>query len=224
MKESISKRQFSIRVGCSAVWIGKLVAQGRLPTDENGNIPLEEGLRAYEATKTPGYEFNRQRAAAIRAETAARRAGKTGQDSELVSNAAEPVKKRGPGRPRKSESTLKTARSTPIPLPAEVGDVDLDNPASVNEAFNKARALEKIAQANLRKLEYQQLKGKLLPVDEVERETKAVVAVVYSKILGVPTRVSGRCEGRTSGEIEAIIRDELNVALSDFQRWAQGEQ
>lgn len=214
MEEALSKRQFSIRVGCSAVWIGKLVNQGRLPVNADGHIPLREGLRAYEATKTPGYEFNRERAAKIREESKAKGA----------SIRVEVPVKRGRGRPRQDEQGVKPTKTIEISLNDEVGDVDLDDPSSVNEAFNKAKTLEKIAQANLRKLEYQQLKGKLLPVDEVERETKAVVAVVYSKILGVAARVSGRCEGRTSGEIEAIIRDELNVALSDFQRWAQGEK
>lgn len=60
MPEYLSQRQFAKHAGVSHVRINRLVKEGRLPSDDRGRVPLTEGLKAFEASKRPGYDANRE--------------------------------------------------------------------------------------------------------------------------------------------------------------------
>lgn len=44
----VSLREFARQVGKSPTWISKLVKEGKLPRNDDGSIPVEEGFKAYD--------------------------------------------------------------------------------------------------------------------------------------------------------------------------------
>lgn len=57
-EEYLSQRAFAAlpEVGVSHVRINKLIKEGRLPTNEDGKIPKEEGIKAWSTCRVAGFE------------------------------------------------------------------------------------------------------------------------------------------------------------------------
>ena len=53
VKSGVSVREFARQVGRSPSWISKMARQGKLPRNEDGSIPIQEGFVAYD-------KFNRE--------------------------------------------------------------------------------------------------------------------------------------------------------------------
>ena len=53
VKSGVSVREFARQVGRSPSWISKMARQGKLPRNEDGSIPIQEGFAAYD-------KFNRE--------------------------------------------------------------------------------------------------------------------------------------------------------------------
>ncbi len=90
--------------------------------------------------------------------------------------------------------------------------------AEVVKAFNEARMEEKRAQAELKKLELEIKRGDFVSVAEVKADATAVAAVVRERVLSMPSRFAGLCEGRTQREIEAVLEDAARDILAVFEK------
>lgn len=201
MSEKVSQREFARRVGRSHAWINELVRNGRIPADSRGRISFAEGLEAFEASQTPGFDEARERAEKKRQEIAAAK-GK-------------------PSAPKKA-STVKKA---PSRRKTEPKDSDLPDEgiaqlttAEVNAAFNRYKLAEKKYQAKLRGLEYKEATGQLIPVEQVHEDARNAGVEVRERLMAVPPRVAGLCEGKPAREIERIVEEAINEALSALQR------
>lgn len=189
MSEFVSQREFAKRVGRSHVWVNRLVKEGRLPSNSKGQIPLTSGLEAYQAAFTAGQDANRKRGEEERRKAAAKKAApKTAKGNEVDS-------------------------LPHVDIPPSGATVAL-----INQQFNRARLAEKTFQAKLRELEYKEASGELIPRDDVQADAERTGAEVRERLMSVPPRVAGLCEGKTAREIERIIEEAINEALSALQR------
>lgn len=89
---------------------------------------------------------------------------------------------------------------------------------NVTAAFNKARLAEKTYQAKLKEIEYKLKKGELIESEKVRADAHATASALRSRLASIPVRISGLCEGRPAREIEEIIEDAINDALTEFQK------
>lgn len=120
------------------------------------------------------------------------------------------------------------AQADKLIQPSTLPDDDAENPAmkaggltsakNVTEAFNKARLAEKTYQAKLKEIEYKLKKGELLERVAVEADAQQTASLVRERLMSVPVRIAGLCEGRTAREIEEIIEDGINEALELLQK------
>lgn len=174
MKTGVSIREFARQVGRSPSWISKMARQGKIPRNEDGSIPIEEGFLAYD-------KFNRE----------------------------------------VEEPKPKSKKKEVEPLP-DNDDAPMTSSASkamnVTEAFNKARLAEKTYQAKLKEIEYKLKRGELIESEKVVADAQATAALVRERLMSIPVRVSGLCEGRTARDIEEILEDAINDVLKSFQK------
>lgn len=92
------------------------------------------------------------------------------------------------------------------------------NARNVTEATNKARLKKEIYTAQLKELEYKLRNGDLVERSAVIEEGHAIGAAMRQQLMSLPVRVAGLCEGRTTREIEEILEDAINDALTVFQK------
>lgn len=109
--------------------------------------------------------------------------------------------------------------STPVDdLPGDLPDPgSLNSVVGLNEAYNRARTAEKTYQAKLRELEYKEASGELIPAADVKADAQKTGAEVRERLMSMPPRLAGLCEGRTAREIERIITEGINEALEALQ-------
>lgn len=79
--------------------------------------------------------------------------------------------------------------------------------------FNKAKTAEKIYQAKLKRLEFEEKEGSLIAKDTVRDDAFLAANELRSRLFSIAPRAAPRCEGKTAREIERIIEDEINFAL-----------
>lgn len=201
MAEYVSQRQFAKVVGRSHVWVNRLVKEGRLPADEKGRIPLEDGLKAYEASQVVGYDANRA------------------HGEKQRSKGKAPAKAAAKGKAREPDEPELLPDNDDVP-PITGGP----SHARVAEAYNRARTAEKTFQAKLKELEYKEAQGLLLPLADVEADAAETAAELREKLMSMPPRIAPLCEGKQAREIEGILEDAINEALLAFQksRFARG--
>lgn len=94
----------------------------------------------------------------------------------------------------------------------------LNKAMNVTEKFNTARMAEKTYQAKLKELEYRLKKGELVEREKVEVDAQATASLVRERLMSIPVRISGLCEGRTARDIEEILEDAINDVLKSFQK------
>lgn len=83
--------------------------------------------------------------------------------------------------------------------------------------FNKAKTAEKIYQAKLKRLEFEEKEGSLIAKDAVRDDAFLAANELRSRLFSIAPRAAPRCEGKTAVEIERIIEDEINFALQALQ-------
>ncbi|MEG1112888.1 MAG: hypothetical protein RSE65_19465 [Hafnia sp.] len=97
-------------------------------------------------------------------------------------------------------------------------DAGLANGTSgVAAQYNKAKTAEKVYQAKLKKLEYEEKEGSLIAKDTVADDAFLAASELRSRLFSVGPRAAPRCEGKSAREIEHIIEDEINFALQSLQ-------
>lgn len=95
---------------------------------------------------------------------------------------------------------------------------NLTKETNVSEEFSKAKLAEKIYQAQLKRLDFRLRNGELVEAATVAKEAHELAEKVRGKLLAIPPRIAGICEGRTAREIEELIGDAINEALKDLQK------
>lgn len=83
--------------------------------------------------------------------------------------------------------------------------------------FNKAKTAEKIYQAKLKQLEFEEKKGSLIAKDVVTDDAFLAANELRSRLFSIAPRAAPRCEGKSARDIERIIEDEINFALQALQ-------
>ncbi|WZL14723.1 terminase small subunit [Vibrio phage vB_VpaM_XM1] len=198
MSELLSQRQFAEKIGRSHVWVSKLVKQGKLPL-VNKKIPLEEGLKAYEASQQLGYEGNREHAEKQR--TASTK--KTKPKPKTKEKKEEP----------KQEQSFDIPDDDDI-LPS-TGTVSVDK---VAQMFNRAKLAEKTFQAKLKEMDFKEKQGHLLPKEVVEADAAATAEELRGLLFSISPRIAPICEGKPAREIEVIIENAINEALQALKK------
>lgn len=202
----VSQREFARRVGRSHVWVNRLVKEGRLPSDEKRKIPLEAGLKIFESafqTTDPAVAIHneKQRKAAPKKVPAKKTAPKK-------ASAKKTAPKKAPAKKATEE------RSTaPEPMP-----IEFSRTANINEQYSRAKLARETYNAKITELKYKEAAGQLIPVEQVHSDAAKTGAEVRERLFGIAPRVAGLCEGKTAREIERIIDEEINDALSALQR------
>lgn len=202
--EYVSQREFAKHIGRSHVWVNRLVKEGKIPSNDKGRIPLQDGLRAYEASQQPGYDANR-----AHGEKQRRAAKKTTRKTAAKKSAA--------------------SKTLPVQtLPDDDDDAPLPSSGfvpveKINAAYNKARLAEKTFQAKLKELEYQEAKGQLIPIDVVKSDAAHAGTEIREKLSSIGARIASICEGKTAREIEGIIDDAINEALEALHKTRFGK-
>ncbi len=105
-------------------------------------------------------------------------------------------------------------------LPDDDGELasSVNSARNITEAFNKARLAKETYLAKLKEIEYRLKKGELIEAEEVKADAQAVASALRERLASIPVRISGLCEGRPAREIEEIIEDAINDALTQFQK------
>ena len=203
----VSQREFARRVGRSHVWVNRLVKEGRLPANEKRKIPLEAGLKIFESafqTTDPSTAIHNEKQ---------RREGakKAPAKKKSAKKAAKKAATKKASRPKdKAPEEVITATTTPS---ADVGRV-----ANINEQYSRAKLARETYNAKITELKYKEAAGQLIPIEQVHSDAAKTGAEVRERLFGIAPRVAGICEGKTAREIERIIDEEINDALSALKR------
>lgn len=201
MSELLSQRQFAEKIGRSHVWVSKLVKQGKIPL-VNKKIPLEEGLKAYEASQQLGYEGNREHAESQRKKAAPKK--------DKPETKAKTVKKKS--EPQSNDSFDMPDDDDVLP---STGTVSVDK---VAQMFNRAKLAEKTFQAKLKEMDFKEKQGLLLPKDVTEADAAATAEELRGLLFSIGPRIAPICEGKPAREIEVIIENAINDALHALKK------
>lgn len=72
-------------------------------------------------------------------------------------------------------------------------------------------------------LELEEMKGNLHATSDVERLLSDLILTTKSRILGVPSRIATECDKEPAEVIEAIVRRELETALSALANYTPNQ-
>lgn len=217
MSDYVSQREFAKHIGRSHVWVNRLVKDGRLPANNRGQIPLEAGLEAYEHSQQPGDDGRREWAEQYRQEIARKTAAK----KAAKKTAAKKTQAKKAVKAAAKQAPVVSQPSANDDLPVTGGQLSV---ANVNAAFNRARLAEKTYQAKLKELEFKEASGELIAADDVQHDAEKTGAEVRERLMSVPPRIAGVCEGKPAREIERIVEEAINEALQALQRARFGKR
>lgn len=203
-EESLPLKAFARAVGMTPVTIRKYCNNGILPRHADGRIPVKAGMDALaEYTRAQGRVIMPRPVPAPKPKPA-------------------PEPEEGPGADVIKLPPSKVARKRRAQERVEEfidGAADgLDRTVSVTDALAKAKLAEKTYQAKLKKLDFQVRNGELLDKDKVAQEAQALAEKIRGRLLAIPPRLAGQCEGRSARDIEDLLADGINEALKDLQR------
>lgn len=196
-EQSIGVRELARQVGCSHVLILNLIKAGKMPQNEDGSIPLEAGLIAYENRKKK-------------------------KDPKEKKGAT----KKAASKKRKSPKKIKELPDDDPPEDGENSEDSapkltsekLISARDITTQFNKARLAEKTYQAKLREIEYKLKKGELVTRADVEADAATVAAEVRERLTSIPVRISALCEHQPARKIEEVMTDAIQDALISFSK------
>ena len=89
---------------------------------------------------------------------------------------------------------------------------------NMTAAMNKARLAKETYQAKLKEIEYRLAKGELVEREKVRKDAQKVASALRENLMSIPIRIAGICEGLPQREIEEVIEDAINEALTEFQK------
>jgi len=101
----------------------------------------------------------------------------------------------------------------PAPEAGKVSNEDMA--ATASASFKNNRAIREKYEANLRRLEYEEKAGKLVPIDKVQREAFNAARTARDRLLSVSTKVVPLLVGKTDiREMTEILDSAIRDALS----------
>lgn len=191
--EKVTLSEFARQIGRSKAIVSRMVKNGQIPRNSDGSIPLEDGLRAFEDYQN----------------TPKNRGGRPSKASKAAAEkkVKEPQKKTAPQPKHKPIEEVEAAR-----------EEKRQSASDIHAALNKAKLADRTFQARLRELDFKMKSGELLEKNAVIAECQWLAEQVKSKLLAIPPRISSLCEGRIAREIEEIITDGINGALTELQK------
>lgn len=208
--EALSQRQFALGCGLARSYIGRLCAEGKIPTNKDKAIPLAEGLAALKALRGHA-TFD----APAPAKPGRRPAG-----------AEAPAPKSSPTPPASKEPTAAelATQDREREAHAQVARVTLD--------IREQELATKKGRAALLELELQRARGELVPIAEVMADARTAGAVVRERLIALPGRLALVLEAlcaRQGGPprataIEAVLADEVNAVLDALHGTRFGER
>lgn len=81
-------------------------------------------------------------------------------------------------------------------------------------SYAQARAIKEAYEARLKKLEYDEKSGKLVPADKVKADCFKAGVIVREALLNIPSRLSAELASLTDNfEVERILRQEIHGIL-----------
>lgn len=199
----VSQREFARRVDRSHVWVNRLIKEGRLPANEKGKVPLEAGLKIFESafqTTNPSTAIHNEKQ---------RKAPTKKAPSKKASSKKAPSKK---ASSPKAEAPVVVAPAAPQT------SGDFGRVVNINEQYSRAKLARETFNAKITELKYKEAAGRLIPIEKVQYDAAKTGAEVRERLFGIAPRVAGLCEGKTAREIERIIDEEINDALSALKR------
>ncbi len=95
----------------------------------------------------------------------------------------------------------------------------------IGVSFQQSRAIREAYEARLKKLDYDQKSGKLIPISEVQVEAFNAARLVRDRILNVPDKVIPLIAGKTNiFEMKEILKKELIKSLEVLSDMFNGNQ
>lgn len=95
----------------------------------------------------------------------------------------------------------------------------------IGVSFQQSRAIREAYEARLKKLDYDQKSGKLIPISEVQVEAFNAARLVRDRILNVPDKVIPLIAGKTDiFEMKDILKKELIKSLEVLSDMFNGNQ
>lgn len=88
------------------------------------------------------------------------------------------------------------------------------NKSSAGQILQQAKAAYQTYMAEIKKLELEEMRGKLISMDEATAEFRLVATLVRAELLSLPGRCAGVLEGKSINQIELILSDAVNECLT----------
>ena len=94
-----------------------------------------------------------------------------------------------------------------------------------SSSYHYSRAKKEAYDALLKKLDYEERSGKLIPVEQVEVEAFNAARIARDKLLTIPDRVAPQIIGKKNiQEIKQILRKEIRDSLQDLTDFLHGNK
>lgn len=87
-------------------------------------------------------------------------------------------------------------------------------PSSAN--LEAAKLRKESALADKYEIQVERERGQVVPFSEVKARWVELITTAKNKLLGVPSAAAPLCVGRDAGEIQTILEDRINEALSEL--------
>lgn len=96
---------------------------------------------------------------------------------------------------------------------------------SSSNSYQRSKAMKSTYDAMLKKLEYEERAGKLIPLAQAQSEAFAAARFSRDQLLMIPRRVAPRLIGQTNiSDIEYILTQEITEALRNLCNILQGNK
>lgn len=165
--------------------------------------------------KRPGYLTAYAKHAGISKPAAAEQLRRVGIDYMQPFDHEEADRRRQAARSADREPFSKPIYGGPDPPPAgEIGD----DGTPKNPVFAKIQARKEFYKAELARLEFEQVSGKLVEKEKVEAEAFRLARLVRDSVLNVPARIAGIIAAETDQrKVHDLLEKELRQALEPLE-------
>jgi len=160
------------------------------------------------------------------------RNGKTAIDADIAAkeyhrSQPHPLKSPAPKSKQKQATPPTPSPAGGVPAtaaPAEPRRVIIEKPRDVDPgqemaSYHDARAMREAYDARMSKLEYQKELGKLVPVEDVQKQAAQVAKTVRDALLSIPARIAAEVANEIDvWKVEIMLDKEIRGALEELTR------
>jgi len=90
--------------------------------------------------------------------------------------------------------------------------------------FNDSKAMKAFYEANITKIDYQNKAGKLVPVEQKDKEFFAAARLVRDSLFNLPDRISAEIVTLTPEEAHQFLNEEIRKTLENLANSGSSEQ